>query len=191
MTLKIGTALNSSLAKGPVKPAASAGRSARRQKLAQAVVDELSSWNPREFMGMFKRLHKGALSLIHLNVLIELETNGPMSMGRLAEVLEVSVASATGIVDRMEKRGLAERRHDENDRRVVLVHMTDAGRNVFVSIDERRRHGLARLLESLTMDEMTGLLEGHRALRAAREKHGVKSAAEAATAGAQADGTTR
>jgi len=184
MTLKVGTALNSTPAQE------TAGRSARRQKLAQAVIDELSSWNPREFMDMFKRLHKGALSLIHLNVLIELEANGPMSMGALAEILEVSVASTTGIVDRMEKRGFVERLHDENDRRVVLVHPTQAGQDVFTSIAERRRQGLGKLLANLSEDELTGLLKGHRALRAAREQHGVKSAAEAATAGTAAAGRT-
>jgi DNA-binding MarR family transcriptional regulator len=178
MTLKISEALNSA----PTREAAKVVRSARRRKLAQAVVDELSSWNPREFMGMFKRLHKGALSLIHLNVLIELEMHGSMSMGALAEILEVSVASTTGIVDRMQKRGFVERRHDEEDRRVVLVHMTQAGRDVFTSIEQRRREGLGKLLESLTEDELTGLLKGHRALRAARVKLGVKSAAEAADA---------
>jgi DNA-binding MarR family transcriptional regulator len=180
MTLKVGAALSSAIAGESVKESAKAGRSARRQKLAQAVVDELSSWNPREFMGMFKRMHKGALSLIHLNVLIELDSNGPLSMGRLAEILEVSVASTTGIVDRMEKRGLVERRHDAEDRRVVVVHATEAGENVFTSIEERRREGLGRLLQSLNEDELVGLLKGHRALRAARERHGGKSAAEAA-----------
>src|SRR6266508_5969363 len=182
MTLKVGAALTNAVARRSAKACTTAGRSARRQKLAQAVIDELSSWNPREFMDMFKRLHKGALSLIHLNVLIELEANGPMSMGSLAEILEVSVASATGIVDRMEKRGFIERRHDEEDRRDVLVHMTQAGRDVFTSIEERRRLGLGKLLESLYEDEITSLLKGHRALRAARDRHGVKSAAEAAQA---------
>jgi len=186
MTLKVGAALNSALATASVRESARAGRSARRRKLAQAVVDELSSWNPREFMGMFKRMHKGALSLIHLNVLIELEANGPMSMGALAEILEVSVASTTGIVDRMEKRGFVERRHDEEDRRVVLVHMSEAGRNVFVSIEERRREGLGKLLEGLTEDELIGLLKGHRAIRAARERHVARTAAEATTAAAAA-----
>jgi DNA-binding MarR family transcriptional regulator len=181
MTLKVGTALSSALAGESVKPSAKPARSVRQQKLAQAVVDELSSWNPREFMHMFKRMHKGALSLIHLNVLIELEANGPMSMGSLAEVLEVSVASTTGIVERMERRGFVERRHDEEDRRVVLVHMTQAGRDVFTSIEERRREGLGKLLQSLAEDELTGLLKGHRALRAARERHGAKLA-EAAEA---------
>ena len=183
MTLKISEALNNA----PAVEAAKAGRSARRRKLAQAVVDELSSWSPREFMGMFKRLHKGALSLIHLNVLIELEANGPMSMGALAEILEVSVASTTGIVERMQKRGFVERRHDEEDRRVVLVHMTQAGRDVFTSIEERRREGLGKLLQGLTEDELSGLLIGHRALHAARTRHVANTAAEA---GSTASGVT-
>jgi DNA-binding MarR family transcriptional regulator len=177
MKLKISEALNSASTSG----AARAGRSARRRRLAQAVIDELSAWNPREFMGMFKRLHKGALSLIHLNVLIELEANGPMSMGALAEILEVSVASTTGIVDRMQKRGFVERRHDDEDRRVVLVHMTQAGRDVFTSIEERRREGLGKLLLGLTEDELSGLLIGHRALHAARTRHVAKTAADVGT----------
>jgi MarR family transcriptional regulator, transcriptional regulator for hemolysin len=173
MTLNVGPALSTETGRS---------RAARRRKIAHAVVAELTSWNPREFMGMFKRMHKGALSLIHLNVLIELEANGPMSMGRLADVLEVSVASATGIVDRMEKRGFVERRHDEEDRRVVVVHPTAEAEQVFRDIDEHRREGLTNLLKDLSIDELTGLLEGHRALRAARAKHLAKKAAQTATA---------
>jgi DNA-binding MarR family transcriptional regulator len=93
---------------------------------------------------------------------------GPMPMGRLAETLDVSIASTTGIVSRMEKRGLVERRHAESDRRVVEVHLTEAGANVFREIDARRREGLIRMLAQLGPDELAALLEGHRALRAAR-----------------------
>ena len=177
MTLNVGPALSTETGRS---------RAARRRKIAQAVVAELTSWNPREFMGMFKRMHKGALSLIHLNVLIELEANGPMSMGRLADVLEVSVASATGIVDRMEKRGFVERRHDEEDRRVVLVHPTAEAGQVFRNIDEHRREGLTNLLQDLSIDELTGLLEGHRALRAVRARHLAKKAGEAQAATTEA-----
>ena len=89
-------------------------------------------------------------------------------MSHLADALEVSVASMTGIVDRMEKRGLVERRHDGTDRRVVLVHTTGAGRDVFLAIDRRRREGLAKILERITEEDLAALLQGHRALRAAR-----------------------
>jgi DNA-binding MarR family transcriptional regulator len=139
-----------------------------RRKLAQEVVAELSSWNPREFITAFRRWHLGSFSLIHLNVLTLLEAEGSMSMSRLAEALDVSVASTTGIVDRMEKRGLVERRHDLADRRVVLVHPAERGLQVFVEIDKRRRLGLELLLNKLSDEELGGLLAGHRALRVAR-----------------------
>jgi DNA-binding MarR family transcriptional regulator len=141
----------------------------RRRRLSEDVVAELNSWSPREFLAIIRRLHRGALSLVHLNVLLLLETDGPMSMGALADGLDVSVASATGIVTRMEARGFVERRHGTGDRRVVQVHRTQAGANVFVEIDQNRREGLVRILEQLTDEELAGFLAGYRALRAARE----------------------
>ena len=44
-------------------------------------------------------------------------------MSRLAELLDVSLSNATGIVDRMEERGLVERVRVPDDRRVVLVRI--------------------------------------------------------------------
>src|SRR4051794_11294766 len=93
-----------------------------QRPLVGEVVDELTMWNPREFIAAFQRWHQGAVSLVHLNVLMLLEVTGPMPMGRLAEQLDISVASITGVIDRMEAHGLVERRRDTEDRRVVLVH---------------------------------------------------------------------
>ena len=132
------------------------------------MLEELSAWNPREFITAFQRWHQGAISLVHLNVLTMLEASGPMSMSKLAEALDISVASATGVIDRMEARGLVKRRRDSEDRRVVLVHPAAGGRKLFGDIDRRRRKGLALLLGRLSDDELTGLLQGHRALREAR-----------------------
>ncbi len=117
---------------------------------------------------MFRAWSRGALSLVHLNVLTLIEVDGPMSMGRLAATLDVSVASATGIVSRMTARGVVERRSDADDRRVVLVHLTAAGSQIFQSLEEHRRGRLVKLLEQLSDDEMAGLLLGLRALHAAR-----------------------
>lgn len=158
-------------------PPANEAEPSDQQRLAAAVRDELLSWNPREFISAFRRWHHGAFSLIHLNVLTMLETEGPVSMSHLAEALDVSVASTTGIVDRMEKRGLVERRHEVTDRRVVLVYPTEAGRDVFRDIDERRRVGLGKMLERLTADELDGLLRGHRALRLVRAEAAATRAA--------------
>jgi DNA-binding MarR family transcriptional regulator len=136
--------------------------------LVGAVLDELTSWNPREFIAAFQRWHQGSISLIHLNVLTMLEADGPMSMSGIAEALDISVASATGVIDRMEARGLVKRRRHPVDRRVVLVQPAAGGRKVFGDIDNRRRKAISVLLSRLSDEELTSLLVGHRALRAAR-----------------------
>jgi DNA-binding MarR family transcriptional regulator len=136
--------------------------------MVRAIVDEMSAWKPRERMGMFRRWLKGSLSIVHLHVLTILESDGPLSMGKLAEALDVSVASATGIVDRMEQRGLVERRHAADDRRVVLVHPTPAGLAVFTDLEAQRRDMLAMTLGLLTNEELKGFLIGIRAMARAR-----------------------
>jgi DNA-binding MarR family transcriptional regulator len=141
-----------------------------RPVLERELLDEMTNWSPKDRGGVFKNWHRHALSLVHLNVLTELEAEGPLSMRRLAEAMDVSDASATGIVDRMEKRGLVERRHGVDDRRVVLVHPTDAGRQVFTSIAAHRREGLSQILAELTAVEIAGLLVGMRAIHAARNR---------------------
>ena len=73
------------------------------------LLDEMTPWNAQERLGAFRSFLHGALSLIHVHVLTILEVQGPLSMSKLAEELDVSVASATGIVTRMEQRGLVKR----------------------------------------------------------------------------------
>jgi DNA-binding MarR family transcriptional regulator len=112
----------------------------------------------------------GALSLVHINVLAVLDIDGPLPMHRLAETLDVSQASATGIVDRMEQRGLVERRREDGDRRVVHVALTDEGRRLITGMAAERRDHLSQLLDTLTDAELEGFLLGARALHRARAR---------------------
>lgn len=162
--------------------AAAAGLRIRRHRVADApgstesqrtlmlveVVDELTSWKPVDREKVFRTWLKGSLSLIHLHVLTVLEAMGPMPMSRLADTLDVSVASATGIITRMEERGLVERRHHDEDRRVVLVQPTDAGLAVFRDMMAARREHLTSVLAGLSDAELESFLVGLRAVRAAR-----------------------
>jgi DNA-binding MarR family transcriptional regulator len=130
----------------------------------------MTAWSPRDREGAFRTWHRHALSLVHLNVLTALEAEGPLSMKRLAELMDVSDAGATGIVDRMKKRGLIERRHGAGDRRVVLVYPTDAGAKVFSDMASHRREMLSGVFAELTDEEMAALLVGMRAIHVARER---------------------
>ena len=141
----------------------------QRDLLIVEVVDEITAWNPRDRMKAFRSWLKGSLSLVHLHVLTILEAEGPIAMSRLADMLDVSVASATGIVSRMEERGLVERRHDEEDRRVVLVVPTEAGASVFREMLEQRGEHLRAVLGQVAEVDLKSLLRGLRAVRKARE----------------------
>jgi DNA-binding MarR family transcriptional regulator len=140
---------------------------ADRTITTERLLDELTIWTPREREGVFRAWLRGSLSLVHLHVLTILEA-GPLTMGRLAEGLDVSVASATGIVDRMEDRKLVVRRSDPDDRRVVMVHATKRGSRVFDALARERRARLAPVLARMTDDEIASLLVGLRALRRIR-----------------------
>lgn len=77
-----------------------------------------------------QRLLRQGISMTHLHVLTLLRHHGELSMGRIADFLDASVSSATGIVDRMEERGLVERVRVPDDRRVVLVRPTLSGDSI-------------------------------------------------------------
>jgi DNA-binding MarR family transcriptional regulator len=139
-----------------------------RQELVEDLLDEMTPWNPQERMSAFRTFLSGSLSLINLHVLTILEVQGPLSMSRLAEELDVSIASVTGIVGRMEQRRLVERRHDETDRRIVSVHPTRLGGEVFARLRRHRRDKIKKVLAQLTDDELTAFLTGLRAMRRAR-----------------------
>ncbi len=145
-----------------------------RATLLSELLEEFAAHSPAAAMRHMRQWPGGALSLVHVNVLAVLDIDGPMPMGGLAEALDVSQASATGIVDRMEQRGLVERRRIDDDRRVVRVALTDEGRRLIAGMAAERRDHLSAMLETLTDAELEGFLLGTRALHRARARlHGT------------------
>jgi DNA-binding MarR family transcriptional regulator len=70
------------------------------------------------------------LSVAQLDVLRRLNHHGPSPMRRLAEQMNCEASNLTGLVDRLEVRGLVERRPDPADRRVRLLALTEEGEAV-------------------------------------------------------------
>ena len=161
---------------------------AERDAVIAELVGEMTSWSPKDRMQVFRSWLKGSLSLIHLHVLTVLEMGGPLPMSKLADTLDVSVASATGIVGRMEERSLVERQHDREDRRVVLVIPTETGLAVFRDMMEQRREHLVGLLSRLDDDDLQAFLRGLRAVRVAREAVHAELAVGHASVAAEQEG---
>jgi len=67
------------------------------------------------------------LSPVQCHVLHLIEPGRPLPMGRLAETLSCDASNVTGLVDRLEARGLVERRPSAADRRVKVLQLTPTG----------------------------------------------------------------
>jgi DNA-binding MarR family transcriptional regulator len=82
-----------------------------------------------------ERLLRKGVSMAQLHILYTLQRSGEMPMSRLAEVLQVSLSNATGLIDRIEERGFVERTRVPEDRRIVMIRVTDAGRRMLDEVD--------------------------------------------------------
>ncbi len=92
---------------------------------------------------------------------IENFDEGRERMGRIAAMAHQCSATMTGIIDRLENMALVQRVNNPNDRRSVLVELTDAGRQRLEEVRSVRRRRLESVLTRLnaeTRAQMCGAL---------------------------------
>jgi DNA-binding MarR family transcriptional regulator len=92
-------------------------------------------------------------SIQELRVVEYLGDEGPRIMRELAEFLVLAVNSVTSIVDSLEKKHLVRRQRSEQDRRVVRVELTEAGKTVYQAALKEKMQLFRSMLTSLTEDE--------------------------------------
>jgi len=78
------------------------------------------------------------LSPAQCHVLHFIEPDKPIPMRRLAEALACDASNVTGLVDRLESRGLLRRHSSHEDRRVKVLELTPAGIRLRSTVLERR-----------------------------------------------------
>jgi MarR family transcriptional regulator, organic hydroperoxide resistance regulator len=116
-----------------------------------------------------ERLLRLGVSMAQLNIMYTVQRNGEMTMSHLADVLNVSLSNASGLIDRMEERGFVDRTRVPEDRRVVLVRVTPAGSRMLDEVDALSDHLLRSVLEQLDSTQLPGIARAVTALRTAVE----------------------
>lgn len=121
----------------------------------QHAADALQVWNlfQQTYLLSFRHLEqitsREGLSYSQAAALGVLSTaERPLPLSHLARALTQEAQSTTELADRLERRGLVQRIRDPRDRRLVLLELTDDGRQLY----ERLRPGLAEGGEQLFRD---------------------------------------
>jgi DNA-binding MarR family transcriptional regulator len=98
------------------------------------------------------------LSLTAASTLYRLDEFGAHRLSDLAVAEEVTQPGMTQLVSRLQRDGLAERKSDPTDGRVVVVEITAAGRELVLSRRRARAEKLAELLADLSEQERTAVV---------------------------------
>jgi len=109
---------------------------------------------------LFEAVGALELSLSQIKLLHHLEDQPrELSLKEAAELVHVSMPAASRMVDDLVRRGFAQRREDEDDRRMKRVCLTDGGRTAIRRLNAARLSGLDQFSKSLTTAERRSLAQ--------------------------------
>jgi len=135
---------------------------ASRAVLLREISEGVAALASRRRCAAARRIHHSGISLGHLQILWILQEHGPLPVSRLADWLGIGVPNVTGLLDRMEQRGLVERVRDTEDRRVVLARPSDLGRAAVAEHDGWQAELLTQLLAPLATEQLATVADGVR-----------------------------
>ena len=116
----------------------------------------------RALLGIIARSMLPALeevSLPQFRVLVLLSSAGPQRMGTLAERLGVSVSTFSRTADRLVGGGWAAREDNPENRREVILALTEKGRGLVASVTDQRRDLIVDVLLRMPPSERERLAE--------------------------------
>lgn len=87
----------------------------------------------------------------------EIRSAGNLTIGQLADRLYLHISTVSGILDRLEARGLVKRLRDQEDRRLVHLEVTRKGREILTRAPEPPRSKVLRGVRRLSTGEVRRL----------------------------------
>lgn len=91
-------------------------------------------------------------------IMSTLNQEGICKATKLAEMMEVKPSAITVMIDRLVRLGQVTRQLDENDRRVVLLKLTEDGIETLVKAKAHQRALIAEQLFKLDLDELESFI---------------------------------
>lgn len=109
-----------------------------------------------------KELSAGNVSVSQYSLLGHLDQNGTANMSEIAQKMGHTTAAATGLVDRLENLGYITRSHGAEDRRKVIVEITDKGKMLVHRVRTDMVGNVEKVMDFLSPDEQTSWLQIYR-----------------------------
>ncbi len=104
-------------------------------------------------LNLSAELNKEKLSFPQFFLLAYLSSEEFLAMSDIANKMGHSTAAATGLVDRMEKLGFVERKQAADDRRKIMVRITDSGVEMVAKMRKEIAHNISHIMSEMDAEE--------------------------------------
>jgi len=145
----------------------------KQEPKGEAQIEHILQLGDKAFRELFPILPKEWLQLDltmpQLKVVLLLFLSGPARMTEIATALDVSLATATGVIDRLVERDTVIRESQPEDRRVVLCRLSDKGQKMIGGLWQLARNRTKELLEAVDSSQLTLITKALEALLQAGE----------------------
>jgi DNA-binding MarR family transcriptional regulator len=104
------------------------------------------------------------LSILQIQTLIFLNQDKKISMTDIAEYFHIELSSATSLLNKLCDQKLVKRYEAPEDRRLVIVTLTDKGKKLLKQVISERKKKIEKILSYLSKKEKNELLNILKAL---------------------------
>jgi len=144
-----------------------------QQPEKEGLIENILKLTDRTFRELFPMLPKEwlhlDLTMSQLKVVLLLFISGSSRMSDIASALGVSLATATGVLDRLVERDIVLREADPEDRRVVLCRLSNKGEKLISGLWQLSRDRAGELMRALAPSQLLLITEALEALLQAGE----------------------
>lgn len=95
-----------------------------------------------------------SLSTSQMKSLFCIIENEKISSKKLADILNVTPANVTGIVDKLIEQGLVRRVENMQDRRIVFLEATTAGKKLIENLEQHATQHFTKILSAMSEDDL-------------------------------------
>ncbi|WP_432403439.1 MarR family winged helix-turn-helix transcriptional regulator [Wukongibacter sp. M2B1] len=121
-----------------------------QNKIMDMILDNIKKlFFPEDWLQIDMKLSKTELFAMFI-----VDRYGEVIMSKISDEINVSMSTATGIIDRLVKKKYLKRERSELDRRIVLIMLTEKGQKTIADLKDTMGNYLNRIYETLTDEEI-------------------------------------
>ena len=146
------------------------------QSSSQGLDPEVTRDHIREIIYQIRRLMQAGelytkelnktyqVSVPQLSCILALYEHGPLPPSQIAKHIMVKSSTVTGIIDRLEQKGLVCRLRDSSDRRVINIQLTEPGKELARNAPPPIQHKIVDGLKRLPQNKIEKIVKSLRTL---------------------------